>query len=135
MSAENVEKFYAMAFKDQSLIAGLKSATDEASWAKTASELGAANGCAFTPEEAAEWRKAKVLAAANGELDDLQLEAVAGGKISGGGIGSIVMGSLLIVGAGVAEVATGGLGTGVAIGLGAAGAGMIAGGLCTDPGK
>jgi hypothetical protein len=135
MSVENIEKFYAMAFKDQSLIQDLKAATDEANFANIAVGLGAANGCDFTAEEVIEWRKAKILAATNGELDDLQLEAVAGGKISGGGIASIVLGGLLIVGAGVAEVASLGFGTPAVVGMAATGAGLIAKGVSTDPGS
>jgi hypothetical protein len=80
MSIENIQKLYAMAFKNPSLVEGLNAATDQESYAKMAIELGAANGCDFTAEEVAEWQKAKAAALARNELDDLQLEAVAGGK-------------------------------------------------------
>lgn len=132
MSVENIDKFYAMAFKDQSLIEGLKAATDEASYAKIAVEIGAANGCEFTAEEVTEWRKVKILAASNGELDDLQLEAVAGGKVSGGGIAAITLGSLAILGAGALMYATGGAAAPLAGKLAVTGAGGIMGGLSTD---
>ncbi len=79
MSIENIEKFYAMAFKNPSMVEGLKPAGDPG-FATLAVELGAANGCAFTTEEVGEWTKVKIAALQKNELDDQQLEAVAGGK-------------------------------------------------------
>ncbi len=81
MSIENIEKFYAMAFKNPSMVEGLKTDGDPERFATLAVELGAANGCIFTTEEVGEWTKVKAAALQKNELDDQQLEAVAGGKI------------------------------------------------------
>ncbi len=80
MSIENIEKFYAMAFKNPSMVEGLKTDGDPERFATLAVELGAANGCIFTTEEVGEWTKVKAVALQKNELDDQQLEAVAGGK-------------------------------------------------------
>lgn len=99
MSMENIQQFYAKAFKNPHLVDGLKKLSDPDAYAKKAVELGAANGCTFTPQEVGEWIKAKGAAMTNGELDDQELEAVAGGKGNPaqilGGIGEIVGGSLI----------------------------------------
>jgi hypothetical protein len=81
MSMENLEKFNAMVVENPALIEGLNASTDETSFAKIAVEIGAANGCEFTEEEALAWLKANVYASNHpeGELSDLQLEAVSGG--------------------------------------------------------
>ena len=90
MSVENLEKFYALAFKNPSLAEAIQAA--QAAGAENfviiATELGKANGCSFTAQEAGDWIKAKSAAAAKGELNDVQLEAVAGGKDSPGGLDS-----------------------------------------------
>ena len=84
MSIENIEKLYAMAHTNPALVAGLPTDGDAAAYAAAAVLLGAAHGCAFSEQEAAGWIAAKAAATRNGELDDLQLEAVAGGKAGPG---------------------------------------------------
>lgn len=79
MSSE-IQKFYVMAWNDPAIVDGLMDITDPQAYAKKAVELGAANGCQFTEDEVAVWAKEKVAALASNELDDQQLEAVAGGK-------------------------------------------------------
>ena len=86
MSIENIEKLYAMAHANPALVAGLP-ADGDAAYAAAAVLLGAAHGCAFSEQEAAGWIAAKAAATRNGELDDLQLETVAGGN-AGPGISS-----------------------------------------------
>lgn len=82
MTIESLEKFTALIVENPALIEALKASTDEASFAKTAVELGAANGCHFTAEQAIEWLKVRLHASynSNGELDDKQLDAVSGGS-------------------------------------------------------
>lgn len=80
MSTENIEKFYALAYQNPALVEGLKAVTEVEAYTKLAIELGAANGCDFNAAEVAAWTAAKAAAISAGELDDQQLEAVAGGK-------------------------------------------------------
>lgn len=80
MSTENIEKFYALAYQNPALVEGLKAVTDREAYTKLAIELGAANGYDFNAAEVAAWTAEKAATIAAGELDDQQLEAVAGGK-------------------------------------------------------
>ncbi len=99
----NIEKFYALAFKNPSLAGAIKAAeaAGPENFMTIAIELGKAHGCVFTTQEATDFFKAKSEASAKGELDDLQLEAVAGGKGDPGqffkGIGEIAGGAGLVV--------------------------------------
>lgn len=104
MSTENIEKFYALAHRQPALVAELRLDSEPAVFAEQAVRLGAANGFDFSAAEAQAWQQAKAEATRNNELDDQQLEAVAGGKGDPGtffkGIGE--------VGIGVAGVLLGG---------------------------
>jgi predicted ribosomally synthesized peptide with nif11-like leader len=102
MSIEAVAEFTNKLAEDQSLQAEIKSAIDdkvglEAS--QMVSEIGAKHGYEFTAEEAETLRQL-VLAHESGELNDDQLEAVAGGGLigdiggwAGGKIGNYIGGS------------------------------------------
>jgi hypothetical protein len=57
---ENLEKFSALVAESPALFDALKASTDEASFAKIAVELGTANGCQFTAEDAIAWLKAQL---------------------------------------------------------------------------
>jgi hypothetical protein len=98
MSTENIEKFYALAYSQPALVADLRMDSEPAVFAEQAVRLGAANGFAFSAAEAQAWQQAKAEATRNNELDDLQLEAVAGGKGNPGlffkGLGKVGIGTV-----------------------------------------
>lgn len=81
MSQTALEQFYEKAIKDPALLNSLTTGaatTDE--FIERAVSMGNAQGYAFTREEADAWIAVQAAANDSGELSDLQLEAVAGGK-------------------------------------------------------
>jgi hypothetical protein len=80
MSSENIEKFYAKAYSEPELGAALNNLLNPQDMVTSIVALGEAHGCSFTTQEAAEFLVAMSARNDKGELDDLQLEAVAGGK-------------------------------------------------------
>ena len=81
MSQAHIEQFYAIAVKDEALLAKMTSGIstpDEfvANAVKEAKVLG----YTFSAEEGAAWIKKQQEIKASGELSDSQLESVAGGK-------------------------------------------------------
>jgi predicted ribosomally synthesized peptide with nif11-like leader len=81
MSVQNIEAFYKQVLKNPALANGLDTATDTASFGRIAAEMGEAAGFKFSAEEAGTWICEKLARQADGELDDEELEAVAGGKV------------------------------------------------------
>lgn len=81
MSSE-MQKFYGMALRDPALMNELIEITDPQSFAKKMVELGMANACSFTEADVIAWYKEMAAALANNELDEQQLDAVAGGRMS-----------------------------------------------------
>ena len=124
MSTENIEKFYAQAYNEPELGAAINNLLKPQNILESIVELGEAHGCSFTTQEAAEFLVAMSARAEKGELDDLQLEAVAGGKRKPAPLSdqdiTLIAGAAMIVG-GVALCATGvGAGPGaVLVGAGA----------------
>lgn len=80
MSSENIEKFYAKAYSEPELGAALNNLLNPQDMVTSIVALGEAHGCSFTNQETTEFLAAMSARNDNGELDDLQLEAVAGGK-------------------------------------------------------
>jgi predicted ribosomally synthesized peptide with nif11-like leader len=81
MSAGQIEQFYSRASNDPAILNKLMGGTqtpDE--FIDKAVAIGAETGFSFTRDEADTWVKGQIAAKANGELSDLQLEGVAGGK-------------------------------------------------------
>ena len=90
MTTAHVEKFAELVAKDPALLAKLgldkvnadaAAASDSAaSFITNAVKEAKAHGLEFTEDEAQAFMAAEAKAAASGELSDMQLEAVAGGK-------------------------------------------------------
>jgi predicted ribosomally synthesized peptide with nif11-like leader len=81
MSAGQIEQFYGRVSKDPAMFNQLAAGTqtpDE--FIDRAVALGAQTGFSFSRDEADAWIKKQIEAKANGELSDMQLEGVAGGK-------------------------------------------------------
>jgi hypothetical protein len=98
MSAGQIEQFYGRASKDRAIFNQLTAGTqtpDE--FIDKAVALGAQAGFTFSRDEADAWIKKQIEAKASGELSDLQLESVAGGKAAGYRVPSayVVVGSWL----------------------------------------
>ncbi len=87
MSQAHIEQFYAIASKDDKLLAKMMEGTSSpddfvANAVKEAKTLG----YTFTAEEGSAWIKKQQDIKASGELSDSQLESVAGGKTAKGTI-------------------------------------------------
>jgi hypothetical protein len=81
MSQAHIEKFYSVAVKNPEIIKQIfRGAASEEEAIKNAVKTGKANGYDFSHEEAGAWVKEQKKLQASGELSDMQLEAVAGGK-------------------------------------------------------
>ena len=81
MSQAHIEKFYAIASKDDALLAKMMAGTNgPEDFVANAVKEGNALGYTFTAEEGSAWIKQQQDIKASGELSDSQLEAVAGGK-------------------------------------------------------
>lgn len=81
MSQAHIEKFYEIVASDQELFAQLAPEGAAANAiAKNAVTAAKEHGLEFSVEDATSWIAAQQAANDNGELSDLQLEAVAGGK-------------------------------------------------------
>jgi predicted ribosomally synthesized peptide with nif11-like leader len=81
MSVGQIEQFYSRASSDPAILNKLMADTqtpDE--FVDKAVALGAEAGFTFSRDEADAWIKKQIEAKASGELSDLQLEGVAGGK-------------------------------------------------------
>jgi predicted ribosomally synthesized peptide with nif11-like leader len=81
MSAGQIEQFYGRVSKDPAMFNQLVDGTqtpDE--FIDKAVALGTQAGFTFSRDEADVWVKKQIEAKASGELSDLQLESVAGGK-------------------------------------------------------
>lgn len=81
MSQGQIEQFYQRAVNDPAIfnkLVGDLQTPDE--FIDKAVAIGAETGFSFTRDEADTWIKGQIEAKANGELSDLQLEGVAGGK-------------------------------------------------------
>ena len=81
MSTGQIEQFYSRASSDPAILNKLMADTqtpDE--FIDKAVALGAEAGFTFSRDEADAWIKKQIEAKASGELSDLQLEGVAGGK-------------------------------------------------------
>ena len=80
MSTENVEKFFFQDVEnDPSLQASLKAARDSGSFAQQAVQLGQEKGYSFTIEEVEAVMTAMESQSDEGELNESELESVAGG--------------------------------------------------------
>ena len=104
MSIENVKQFYQVVVQDPALQQQFQSVSDEESLVHLAVEVGQQQGYSFTPDEvmqAITIAQASTDTSGMTELDDEQLESVAGGK------GSVKQ---------VAENTAEGAGTGAGIG-------------------
>ena len=96
MTTAHVEKFAELVGKDPALLAKLgldkvhadaaAAAASAAAFITNAVKEAKAHGLEFTEEEAQAYMAGEAKAAASGELSDTQLEAVAGGKGSKGGV-------------------------------------------------
>ena len=94
MTTAHVEKFAELVGKDPALLAKLgmdkvnadaaAAAASAAAFITNAVKEAKAHGLEFTEDEARAFMAAEAKAAASGELTDTQLEAVAGGNLSGG---------------------------------------------------
>lgn len=107
MSTGQIEQFYSRASSDPAILNKLMADTqtpDE--FIDKAVALGAEAGFTFSRDEADAWIKKQIEAKASGELSDLQLEGVAGGKGYGLGYGSPLPGGLIVGGAIAAPIAT-----------------------------
>ena len=90
MTTAHVEKFAELVGQDPALYAkfgwekmaevGVKDMPTKVEWMASAVNEGKAHGLDFTAEEALAYLSKSFTEAATGELSDLQLEAVAGGK-------------------------------------------------------
>jgi len=81
MSQSNVDQFYAKIESDPALASSLAaSASNRTELVEGAVAAGQAAGLPFTPAEAEAWLTENIPAAGDGELSDVQLESVAGGK-------------------------------------------------------
>jgi hypothetical protein len=80
MSSSNIEKFYALAYVEPELASTIENMFGSENIVEDIVALGEAHGCSFTTQEASEFLAAMSARNDKGELDDLQLEAVAGGK-------------------------------------------------------
>jgi hypothetical protein len=93
MSKAHVEKFAELVSQDSALLESLKLDTvvDLNSGATVLGQIvskAKAMGLEFSNEEAAEWFQAYLYKGESGELSDVQLEVVAGGKSKYGGSGA-----------------------------------------------
>lgn len=79
MSRENIEAFYAVVQNNPQMQEQLESTKDVTKFKDLAVKLGQENGYAFTTEEVGIFLEQKA-AQGNAELNDRELEAVAGGK-------------------------------------------------------
>lgn len=83
MSQANIDQFYSKLENDpalaNSLAAGVSS---QAELVERAVAAGQAAGLPFTPAEAEAWLAARAKTDTGGELTDVQLEGVAGGKMN-----------------------------------------------------
>ena len=87
MSQAQIEQFSSRVKNDPAMFNKLMAGTqtpDE--FIDKAVAIGAETGFSFSREEADTWIKAQIEAKANGELSDLQLEGVAGGKSVGNAV-------------------------------------------------
>jgi predicted ribosomally synthesized peptide with nif11-like leader len=80
MSSSNIEKFYALAYAEPELASTIENMFGSENIVEDIVALGEAHGCSFTTQETTEFLAAMSARNDKGELDDLQLEAVAGGK-------------------------------------------------------
>jgi predicted ribosomally synthesized peptide with nif11-like leader len=105
MSQAHVEQFANRIKNDPAMFNKLVAGTETPEqFIEKAIALGKESGFTFTKEEADGWVEQQIKAKQNGELSDLQLEGVAGGK--GGAVGQIGSGIGQVVG-GVGGVITG----------------------------
>ena len=87
MSQAHIEQFYAIASKDDKLLAKMMEGTSGPDdFVANAVKEAKALGYTFTAEEGAAWIKKQQDIKASGELSDSQLESVAGGKTARGTI-------------------------------------------------
>lgn len=117
MSVEHIEKFYEIIENDDALLQKLADgAESQDQFFDRAVEMAQARGLSFTKQEAFDWAQAQLQQSDDGELSDMQLESVAGGKSSSktaktlgtiGGVAAVVGGAALCA-------------TGVGVGAGAA---------------
>jgi predicted ribosomally synthesized peptide with nif11-like leader len=102
MSTGQIEQFYSRASSDPAILNKLMADTqtpDE--FIDKAVALGAEAGFTFSRDEADAWIKEQIEAKASGELSDLQLEGVAGGKGFGtqsGNLSGLPPGGLIVGG-------------------------------------
>jgi predicted ribosomally synthesized peptide with nif11-like leader len=97
MSTGQIEQFYSRASSDPAILNKLMADTqtpDE--FIDKAVALGAEAGFTFSRDEADAWIKKQIEAKASGELSDLQLEGVAGGKGYGLGGGFLPQNGLIL---------------------------------------
>jgi predicted ribosomally synthesized peptide with nif11-like leader len=89
MSQVHIEKFYEIAANDQALLGQLTGDTSSPEqFVEKAVAAAKERGLNFSAEEANTWIATQQATKANGELSDIQLEGVAGGK--GGDIDSAI---------------------------------------------
>ena len=87
MSQAHIEQFYAIAAKDDALLAKMMEGTNGPDdFVANAVKEAKAMGYTFTAEEGSAWIKKQQDIKASGELSDSQLESVAGGKTAKGTI-------------------------------------------------
>ena len=90
MSQAHIEQFYAIAAKDEALLARMMAGTNGPDdFVANAVKEGKALGYTFTAEEGSAWIKKQQDIKASGELSDSQLEAVAGGKTARQALGNV----------------------------------------------
>lgn len=81
MSQANIDLFAAKVAQDQALLSSLTSGvTAPTEFVERAIAAGQEAGLPFTPAEAEAWLAAQATTDKSGELSDVQLEGVAGGK-------------------------------------------------------
>ena len=88
MSQAHAAKYYEICAKDPALLKSLGDGTKSAEeFLARAVAAAKQQGLEFTAEEARTYMEAQHVEKGSGELSDQQLEAVAGGKGGGGGVG------------------------------------------------
>lgn len=81
MSVQNIEKFYAIAAADDAVFAQLVDGVEtRGQFVGRAVDVADQHGLSFTADEADRWISEQERIHASGELNDTQLESVAGGK-------------------------------------------------------